>query len=90
MSFACSKQDLTIAKQFFLQHFLVHKYAVNNITDHVNDKMEKQFFFFLEHTTFQQVSMEMVVLNCQKLFHVKQIKNNYPGMAFIQPLFKNL
>ena len=27
MSFACSKQDLTKAKQFFLQHFLVNKYG---------------------------------------------------------------
>ena len=56
---------------------------VNKITDHGNDMMEKQFgfFFFLEHTIFQQVSMEMVVLNCQQLFHVKQIKNNYPGMV---------
>ena len=26
--------------------------------------------------------MEMVVLNYQWLFHVKQIKNNYPGMVY--------
>ena len=66
MSFECSKQDLIIAKQFFCSTFWSTS-MVNKITDHGNDMMEKQFvfFFFLEHTIFQQVSMEMVVLNCQ-------------------------